>query len=391
MTSNAKPRVESIDLLKGIVMVIMALDHTRDYFHFSAFFFDATDPTQTTLPIFFTRFITHFCAPAFGLLAGISVYMIGKRKKPFQLSVFLLKRGLWLVFVEIIIINFGWKFDIYFKQTSFATIWSLGISMIVLSALIHLPKKLILVFSTVIIFGHNLLDNIHFEGNILGSILHEVQLFEFSTGHVVVFVYPLLPWIAVMFLGYILGSLYESNLKSINRKKILNGLGYGCLTLFFILIATNNYGDPVKWINYGLTIKTAMSIFNVSKYPPSLLYLLITLSFTFLFLANAENIKGKAVNFFCVFVRVPFFYYIIHIYLIHIIAIFAADFTGYGWRLMVLMPKFVTRLDALKGYGFNLITVYGIWIIVVLLLYPICKKFDIYKQNHKVKWWLSYL
>ncbi len=391
MTINAKPRVESIDLLKGLIMVIMALDHTRDFFHFSAFFFDATNPTQTTLPIFFTRFITHFCAPAFSLLAGISVYMISKRKKPFELSVFLLTRGLWLVFVEIIIINFGWKFDIYFKQTSFATIWSLGISMIVLSALIHLPKKLILVFSTVIIFGHNLLDNIHFEGNILWSILHEVQLFEFATGHVVVFVYPLLPWVAIMSLGYIIGSLYESNLKLINRKIILNGLGYGCLLLFFILVAINNYGDPVKWTNYGLTIKTAMSIFNVSKYPPSLLYLLITLGFTFLFLANSENLKGKVVNFFCVFGRVPFFYYIIHIYLIHIIAVFAAEFTGYGWRLMVLMPKFVTRLDALKGYGFNLITVYGIWILVVLLLYPICKKFDIYKQNHKEKWWLSYL
>lgn len=391
MIANTTPRIQSIDLLKGLVMVIMALDHTRDYFHFSAFFFDPTNPTQSTLPIFFTRFITHFCAPAFSFLAGLSAFMIGKRKPINELSGFLINRGLWLVFVEIIIINFGWKFDIKFTHISLATIWSLGISMIVLAGLIHFPKKIVLAFSILLIFGHNLLDNIHFEGNFLWAMLHEVQRFEFAKGHIVVFVYNLLPWVAVMSLGYCFGLLYEPNFDAQKRKKILNGLGIGSLVLFFILIAFNTYGDPVKWINYDDTSKTVMSIFSVSKYPPSLLYLLITLSGTFLFLANAENLKGKVVNFFCVFGRVPFFYYIIHIYLIHIIAVFIAQFTGYGWQTMVSMPKFVTQIEALKCFGFNLITVYGIWIMVILLLYPVCKKFDNYKQAHKEKWWLSYL
>ncbi|MEO5775704.1 MAG: heparan-alpha-glucosaminide N-acetyltransferase domain-containing protein [Flavobacterium sp.] len=390
MTTISNSRIQSVDLLKGLVMVIMALDHTRDYFHYSAFFFDATDPTQTTWPIFFTRFITHFCAPAFSFLAGVSVFVIGKRKPINELSGFLLKRGLWLVFVEIIIISFAWKFDIQFRHIGLQTIWSLGISMIVLAGLIHLPKKLILAFSLVIIFGHNLLDNIHFDGNFLWAMLHERQKFEFAEGHTVVFAYSLLPWIAVMSLGYCFGSLYDSSFDVQKRKRILNSLGIGSLALFFILIVINKYGDPVQWTNYGDTSKTLMSIFNVNKYPPSLLYLLITLGCSFLFLANAEKLKGKIVDFFCVFGRVPFFYYIIHIYLIHIMAAFAAYFTGFGWQALVL-PTFITRVEALKGYGFNLITVYLVWILVIIMLYPLCKKFDGYKQSHKEKWWLSYL
>ena len=307
MSTNTKPRIKSIDLLKGLVMVLMALDHVRDYFHYSAFFFDATDPDQTTLPIFFTRFITHFCAPAFSFLAGISAFMTGKRKPINELSSFLFKRGLWLVFVELIIINFAWKFDINFTHIGLQTIWSLGISMIVLSGLIYLPKKFILAFSLVIIFGHNLLDNIHFDGSYLWSIVHEPQKFEFAENHTIIFAYSLLPWIAVMSLGYCFGSLYETTFNVQKRKRILNNLGIGSLLLFCILIAFNSYGHPVKWTNYGDTSKTIMSILDVNKYPPSLLYLLITLGGTFLFLANAEKLKGKVVDFFCIFGRVPFF------------------------------------------------------------------------------------
>ncbi len=389
MTTITTSRIQSIDLLKGLVMVIMALDHVRDYFHYSAFFFDPTDPTQTTWPIFLTRFITHFCAPAFSFLAGTSAYMISKRKSPAELSSFLFKRGLWLVFAEIIIISFGWKFDFNFTSIGLATIWQLGVSMIVLAELIHLPKRLILAFSLVIIFGHNLLDNIHFEGNVLWAMLHERQKFEYAEGHTINFAYSLLPWIAVMSLGYCFGSLYDSSFDADKRKKILDCLGIGCIGLFFILIALNTYGDPVKWTSYDYTSQTLMSIFNVSKYPPSLLYLLITLGGSFLFLGNSEKLKGKVVDFFCVFGRVPFFYYILHIYLIHILAAFAANFTGFGWQALVL-PKFINRVEALKGYGFNLITVYLVWIVVIVLLYPLCKKFDAYKQSHKEKWWLSY-
>jgi len=385
-----KQRIQSIDLLKGLVMVIMALDHVRDYFHYSAFFFDATDPEQTTWPIFLTRFITHFCAPTFSFLAGTSAYMIGKRKSPAELSSFLFKRGLWLVFVEVFIVGFAWYFDIQFRTIGLLTIWQLGISMIVLAGLIHLPKKAIVIFSLLIIFGHNLLDNIHFDGSYLWAILHERQKFEWIEGHILVVAYPLIPWVAVMSLGYCFGTLYDSSVDSQKREQLLNIMGLGSMALFFVLVAFNTYGDPVQWTNYDYISQTLMSIFDVSKYPPSLRYLLVTLGGAMLFLANTEKLKGKVVNFFCIFGRVPFFYYILHLYLIHIMAVFAAHATGYGWKALVL-PTFITRVEALKGYGFNLITVYLVWIVVIILLYPLCKKFDAYKQSHKEKWWLSYL
>ena len=390
MAAITKTRIESIDLLKGLVMVIMALDHTRDYFHYSAFFFDPTDPTHTTWPIYFTRWITNFSAPAFSFLAGLSAFMISKRKTPNELSRFLFSRGLWLVFVEIVIISFGWCFDIHFRNIGLQTIWSLGVSMIVLAGLIHLPKPIILAFSVAIIFGHNLLDTVHFNGNIFWAILHERNRFEWMEGHYFVAAYALLPWVAVMSLGYCFGTLYNNSYDAVKRRKILNDIGLGAVALFFILIGINKYGNPVHWTNYGDTSKTLMSAFNVNKYPPSLWYLLITLGPSLIFLANAEKLKGKAVNFFCTFGRVPFFFYILHIYLIHFIALFVAEFTGFGWHAMIL-PKFVIRVEALKGYGLPLWMVYLIWIAVIILLYPLCKKFDRYKQAHKEKWWLSYL
>lgn len=390
MTSLTKPRIESIDLLKGLVMVIMALDHVRDYFHYSAFMFNPADLTQTTLPIFFTRFITHFCAPAFSFLAGLSAFMIGKRKSPSELSSFLLKRGLWLIFIELTIISFGWHFDPEFRRSPLQVIWVLGVSMIVLAGLIHLPKRIILIFSITIIFGHNLLDGIDIKDNVFWSILHQVNRHYIDETHFISTVYALIPWIAVMSLGYCFGSLYDTTFDTQKRRRILNGLGLGSMLLFFILIVFNVYGDPVKWTNYGINLKTLMSIFNVTKYPASLLYLLITLGASILFLANSEKLKGKVVDFFCVFGRVPFFYYILHLYLIHFLALIAAELTGFGWQKMIL-PTFPTRVEALKGYGFNLVTVYLIWIFVIALLYPLCKKFDTYKQNNKDKWWLSYL
>ncbi len=268
MTSITKTRIESIDLLKGMVIVIMALDHVRDYFHYPAFLFDPTDPTQTTLPIFLTRFITHFCA--FSFLAGISAFMIGKRKSPAELSGFLLKRGIWLIFIELTIVSFGWHFDPEFRRNPLQVIWVLGVSMIVLAGLIHLPKKIILIFSIIIIFGHNLLDGIDIKDNFLWSILHQRNTHFIDKTHYFSTVYALIPWIAVMSLGYCFGPLYDSTFDAHKRKRILNGLGLGSILLFFILVAFNTYGDPVRWTNYGYTVKTVMSIFNVTKYPASL-------------------------------------------------------------------------------------------------------------------------
>jgi uncharacterized membrane protein len=389
LTLNSK-RIESIDLLKGLVMVIMALDHTRDYFHFSAFYFDPADPTQTTLPIFFTRWITHFCAPSFSFLAGLSAFMVGRRKTKQQLSGFLFKRGLWLIVIEFTIVNFGWYFNIHFNNFDLIVIWSLGISMILLAGLIHLPQRLILIFSLLLIFGHNLLDHIHFKENFIWSVLHEPGLFKI-TNSVNLFVgYPLIPWIAVMSLGYYFGSFYDKSYDPRKRKNIFNIIGLSAIILFFILRWINLYGDPYGWAWHDSFSKSLVSFLNPCKYPPSLQYLLMTLGVAFLFLANAENLKGKLVNFFSTFGRVPFFYYILHLYFIHLTALLFAQLAGLGWQKMILL-NWVGEDPALKGYGFSLWVVYLVWMAIILLLYPLCKKFDKYKLNHKEKWWLSYL
>lgn len=390
MTAITKTRIESIDLLKGLVMVIMALDHVRDYFHYSAFMFDPADPTQSTLPIFFTRWVTHFCAPAFSFLAGLSAFMVGKRKTQNELSAFLLKRGIWLVFIELTIVGFAWYFDFQFRTFGLLVIWSLGISMIVLAALIHLPRTYILIFSLLLICCHNLFDNVHFSGNVLWSIVHEQVFYKLSDNTQLLIGYPIVPWIAVMALGYYFGALYDKSFDSNKRKKVFNIIGVIAITVFIVLRLTNLYGDPKQFKQYDTLSQDVISFLNPSKYPPSLLYLMMTLGATFLFLANAEKLKGRIVNFFCTFGRVPFFYYILHLYLIHIIALIFAQISGWGWQKFIL-STWIGFEPNMKGYGFSLWVVYVVWIGIILLLYPLCKRFDKYKQSHKEKWWLSYL
>jgi uncharacterized membrane protein len=305
MTSLTKTRVESIDLLKGFVMVLMALDHTRDYFYQSAAFFDVSNPASATLPVYITRIMTHVCAPTFSFLAGVSAFMSGKRKSKADLSVFLIKRGLWLIFMELTIIAFAWYLNVDFKNVDLAVIWVLGVSMIFLAGFIHLPKNVILMTSLLIIVGHNLLDNIHLN-NIWWAILHEVYSTKIFTNITLTVIYPILPWIGVMSLGYYFGQFYDPSIAPERRKKLFNTLGFSSVLLFIVIRWVNVYGDPVPWIHLNSAGRTIMSFLNVNKYPPSLSYLLLTLSFTFLFLANSEKWRGKVVSFFSVFGRVPF-------------------------------------------------------------------------------------
>ena len=371
-------------------MVIMALDHTRDYFHAGAYLYNPTDPTQSTLPVFFTRWITNYCAPTFCFLAGISAFMVGKRKKPGELSGFLLKRGLWLIFIELTFVTFGWQFDIQFRMSGIAVIACLGMSMILLAGLIHLPRSIILIFSLTLIFGHNLLDGIHFPGSFLWSIIHEAAIFNFSENFKFYVDYPIIPWVAVMSLGYYFGSLYDQSFDTQRRKKILIIIGLSAVALFILVRWTNLYGDPVRWTIYDTASKSFMSFLNLTKYPPSLLYLLMTLGPMFIFLSASEQLRGRVVNFFAMYGRVPFFYYILHIYLIHLIALVFAEVSGFGWQTMIL-PDWILMSPELKGYGFSLWVTYLVWIGVIALLYPVCKMFDQHKQRHKEKWWLSYL
>ena len=292
--------------------------------------------------------------------------------------------------MEMTIVNFGWFFDIYFKSPGLLVIWSLGISMIVLSLLVHLSPKAILIFSLVLIMGHNLFDGIHFNGNIPWSILHEFGIFHLTDQIELTVNYPIIPWMAVMSLGYYFGTFYSTSYEPKKRKKLLNTLGMISLLAFMVLRFLGIYGDPTPFNNYGNLSQNLISFLNPNKYPPSLEYVLMTLGVAFIFLANTEDLKGKLVNFFSTFGRVPFFYYILHLYLIHLIALIMAELSGFGWQKMIL-EDWVTEMPSLKGFGFPLWVVYVVWVFVILALYPLCKKFDQYKQANKGIWWLSYL
>lgn len=387
-------RLTSIDLLRGTVMIIMALDHVRDYFHAAAFYYNPTDLSQTTPAIFFTRWITHFCAPVFMLLAGTSAYLAGKKKSKQELSMFLLKRGLWLVFLEMVVMNFGWNFNIHFDLILFIVIWALGVSMIALAALIHLPMKGIIAISLIMIFGHNLLDGIQAEGNTLStflwSLIHQQAFFQWQ-GKMVLVGYPIIPWIGVMSLGYCLGIIFTSEFTSEQRKKILLQLGGGMIALFIILRATNIYGDPSLWSTQSTVFFTFLSFLNTTKYPPSLLYILMTIGPSLLSLAITEKTNNSLTKIISVYGRVPLFYYVIHVYLLHLLAMLAVELSpGRDWTMMILSEPIWFQGD-FKGYGFSLGVVYLIWIGVVVGLYPLCKWYDQYKQSHKEKGWLSYL
>ena len=383
-------RIASLDLLKGAIMIIMALDHVRDYFHFDAFFFNPTDPEKTNIGLYFTRWITHYCAPTFSLLAGVSAYLIGIRKSKKELSFFLLKRGIWLIFIELTVVNFSWFFDIHFQTFGLFVIWSLGISMIFLAGIIYINLKNVLIFSLLMIFGHNALDSFHFGNDIFWSIIHEFNFIDLQSGRKLLVGYPIIPWIGVMSLGYYFGSYYNSEMNSTRRKRLFRIIGISSVLLFFVVRILNGYGNFQCWKNYDSILSTLFSFFNPCKYPPSISYLLMTLGPVFIILSLTENLKGKIINTISVFGKVPFFYYILHIYLIHLLALITAWFTGFGWESLII-KGWVTQSPLLKGFGFNLWVVHLIWISIVIALYPFCKKFGYYKQNNKDKAWLSYL
>jgi uncharacterized membrane protein len=387
-------RIESIDLLRGIVMIVMALDHVRDYFHYDAFLYSPTDLSKTSGFLFFTRFITHYCAPVFVFLAGISANMYGSKRNRRQLSFYLLTRGAWLVFAEFFIITLGWTFNPAYPIFNLQVIWAIGISMIVLSAMIYLNRQYILLVALLLIAGHNFLDNLHVSNigitNFLWHILHEPG--DFTAGRFTIFVrYPVMPWIGMMALGYYLGALYNPGYDAVKRKKILLSAGLGAIALFIILRSFNIYGDAAQWSIQKNILFSFLSFLNVTKYPPSFLYTLITLGPAMIFLSMAEKPLTAITKKVAVLGRVPFFYYVIHLYLIHLFAIIGAMILGYSWSDMIFSDR-VNRVAELKGYGFNLFIVYLVWIVLILLLYPCCKWFDGYKRNNQsAKSWLTYL
>jgi uncharacterized membrane protein len=387
-------RVESIDLLRGLVMIIMALDHTRDFFHREALTGDPLDLATTTPFLYFTRWITHFCAPAFVFLSGVSAWLQSGRKTTKELSRFLITRGLWLVLVEITIVTFGITGDITFSIIILQTIWSIGISMVILGLVIWLPFKVILIAGLLIVFGHNSIDFAEAarKGNVglLWNFLHLPTVVPLGGGHALGVFYPFLPWTGLMMLGYCCGKIFTT-MEPPRRNKILLWMGTGALILFVILRAVDIYGDPGHWSRQKNTVYTFLSFMNVQKYPPSLLYLCATIGPALLFLSLVKNTGGWLAKIIKVYGRVPFFYYLLHFYLLNMVHIIFYLAKGHSFADGVKGAPGLPFKFSVPGEGYDLWVVYTVWISVVIALYPLCKWYDRYKTNHKEKKWLSYL
>jgi len=401
-------RIDSIDLLRGIVMVVMMLDHTRDFVHSGAFTFDPTDLTKTTAALFFTRWITHFCAPVFVFLAGTGTHLQfarGKTKR--DLSKFLLTRGLWLIILELTVVRLGIFFNADYRFLGFLqVIWVIGVSMIVLALLVHLPLRVIAGFGLGMIFLHNLLDRFQVAGwqgpgspvpgfgAKLWILLHQpFQIFPVLgfPSPVAAVIYNLIPWVGVMAVGYAFGYLYR--LDVLRRRRWLLVMGGIASALFFALRAINIYGDPSHWSSQKNVVFTVMSFLNTTKYPPSLLFLLMTLDPAMLALAWFEaslTLFSALRNALVTFGRVPLFFYLLQWYTAHTIAIIVGLIAGQpvAWQFESPIDKFTH--PPTPGVGFRLWVVYLCWIAGVLLLYPLCKWFAGVKARRR-DWWLSYL
>jgi uncharacterized membrane protein len=387
-------RLESIDIVRGFIMILMALDHVRDFFGMPGA--NPTDLASTTVALFFTRWVTHFCAPVFFLLTGTGAYLSLRRKTKHELSTFLFTRGLWLIFLEVVVTrDLGWQFNFDYHVTMLIVLWALGWAMIVLSALVWLPTSLVAAFGVAMIVSHNLFDSIE-SSNPLWTILHSPNAILTRPEHSILVPYSLIPWVGVTAAGYSLGQIYSSisGTKSAwapaRRKAFLLRLGIALTAAFALLRGINFYGDPVRWSTQKSAIFTVLSFLNTNKYPPSLLFLLMTLGPATLFLWAVDGRTPRWLRPALVFGKVPMFYYLLHIPLIHLLAI-AVCYARYGqvhWMFESPSPdKFPVTPP--PGWGFSLPIVYLVWAIVVVALYPLCRWFAALKQRRSDAW-LSY-
>lgn len=386
LNSSSTKRIQSIDLLRGLVMILMTLDHTR-YF-FLNINFNPLDIEQSNFPLFMTRWITHLCATSFIFLAGVGIYLYFKRiKNKKRLSYFLVMRGIWLIVLELTIINFAWLFNPTFMAAG--VIWVIGWSMIFLALIVQLPMRLIALLGINLIVGHNLLDNIPAESlgnlNFLWSFLQQRQLFELSGNIKLYIIYPLIPWVGVMAVGYVFGQVFTWEKE--RRLKVLKKSSFTLLMGFLVLRGLNFYGDPNPWSQKSTVLKTFFSFMDLYKYPPSLLYLLITLAIALGSLYLFERYSLPIFYPLKILGRVPLFFYILHLWVIHIAAILFA-FPKYGYQAITL-PYLISDLRP-ENYGYDLHHVYVIWILILLLLYPMCSWFNNYKSKYKF-WWLKFL
>lgn len=390
-------RLDSIDFLRGFVMIIMLLDHVREYVHADAFKFSPTDLSKTNVLVFFTRWITHLCAPTFVFLAGTSIYLQFMRgKSRAELSKFLLTRGLWLILLEFTVIRFSMFFNLDYSFFGLAeVIWIFGVSMIVLAAIVYLPVRVAGIFGVLLIVLHNLLDGIQVPPAISMAstpppdfcqkswlILHQPGNVPLFDGASFMFVaYPLIPWVGVMAAGYWFGTIYQW--ESEPRRKFLLRLGGALTILFIVLRAVNVYGDPQLWRLQETSFFTFLSFINVTKYPSSLLFLLMTLGAAILILAWTEGMKNNSflTRIVITFGRVPLFYFILQMFWAHGLAVLLSYLAGKDTSY--LFANFPDSAEAPPDAGFSLWVVYAVWFGGLVVLYPLCRRYAEIKKTRR--------
>jgi uncharacterized membrane protein len=398
----ARARIESIDLVRGVVMVVMLIDHMRDFLHRDGLTGDPLDPASTTLGLYATRWITHLCAPTFVFLAGVSAHLqLQRGLSKAALTRFLISRGLFLVALELLVLRPLIWFQLDLRLAAFLqVIWVIGWSMVILAGLIHAPRWLIALFGFALVCLHNTLDGItvgwpaNSFGTAIWTLLHQKNAIQLGSGGAIAFVqYPLIPWCGVMALGYLAGRLFD--IEPRRRRRALAGLGVGALALFFVLRTLNVYGDLRPWsVPRGVDgeplarWRAALSFFNVEKYPPSLLYLAVTLGLALLALAALDGKRfGRLGQALITFGRVPLFFYVLQWPMVHFTAWFLQAVNGQplGWDIQSIFNPQMP-----PGAGFGLPGVFLGWAIGTVVLYPVCAAFAAYKRRNRAVW-LSYL
>jgi uncharacterized membrane protein len=381
-----RARLESVDVVRGVIMIIMALDHTRDFFGQPG---SPTNLATASIALFFTRWITNICAPVFFLLTGTGAWLsLRKRTRP-ELSRYLFTRGLWLIFLDLVLFRcLAVQFNFDYHTTVITVLWALGWAMIVLSALVHLPPSVVTAFGVIMIATHNLLDSIR-SANPLWSIVHAPNIIFEKPGHIVFLAYPLIPWVGVTAVGYGLGQIYAW--EPARRQALLLRLGIILTLGFVVLRAINIYGDPSRWATQRTATYTFLSFLNTTKYPPSLLFLLMTLGPALLFLWAVDTHMPRLLRPALIIGKVPMFYYLLHFALIHVLAVIIC-YARYGHIHWMFESPDLAHYPVTfpAGWGLPLPIVYLIWTFVVLAIYPLCRWYAAVKQSSNIPL-LSYL
>ncbi|HXN76570.1 MAG TPA: heparan-alpha-glucosaminide N-acetyltransferase domain-containing protein, partial [Gemmatimonadaceae bacterium] len=382
-----RSRVESVDLVRGVIMILMALDHTRDFFGIPGQ--NPTDLASATPALFLTRWITHFCAPVFFLLTGTGAYLSLRRKSPGELSRFLLTRGIWLIFLEVVVVRcFAYQFNFDYRVTMLLVLWALGWAMITLSALVRLPAFVATALGALMIVGHNLFDSVK-SASPLWTILHSPGFVLNTPEHVVFTAYSLIPWVGVTAVGYGLGQVYSWDTE--RRRAFLLRLGLASSLAFIVIRGLNIYGDPSRWMRQKTAVFSVLSFLNTTKYPPSLLFLLMTLGPAMIFLCSVDRGTPRVFRPALVIGKVPMFYYVLHFALIHLLAVVTC-YARYGSAHWMFESPDLAHypFSPPPGWGYSLPVVYLLWAFVVVTMYPLCRWFAALKQRRSDPW-LSYL